>query len=78
VKFGFLYLVDEWTGCREQFRDVIRTNGDAEHGIIVNYVADTDFKKCPFKLTVKGDQALEIIPNIQLLNEVMRTVSNAL
>ena len=43
----------------------------------INYVTDSTFKKCPFKIQVRVEKQLHIIVLIPLLNELQRTMGCA-
>jgi hypothetical protein len=63
MKLGDLSIMDTWTGCREEFRQIITTTGRgssalSHHCLEMTYIADEDFKKCPFNCVIKGEKAL--------------------
>lgn len=39
---------------------------------------DKAFKKCPFKVTLDAQKPMQMVVNLQLINEILRTLTIAL
>ena len=80
-------ILDKWSNSRykvweklleaKEEDDQDPNADDAPKALIIKYVADEDFKKCPYELRVKIQKPLYIVALFPLINELQRTMNAA-